>query len=36
MIPGGEDQIKALDNLVIFVLRDVIDEVLELAGIERE
>ena len=31
-----EDQIKALDNLVIFVLRDVIDEVLELAGIERE
>lgn len=31
-IPTGTDTLRALDNLVIFVLREVIDEVVDLAG----
>lgn len=36
LIPGGDDEIAASDQLVIFVLARVVDEVLKLAGIERE
>ncbi len=36
VIPRGEDELRALDQMVIFVLDKVIDEVLELAGIVRE
>ena len=32
VIPRGEDEIRALDNLVLFVLNEVIDQVLALAG----
>ncbi len=32
IIPRGEDEIRALDNLVLFVLNEVIDQVLALAG----
>jgi trk system potassium uptake protein TrkA len=36
LIPGGDDELRALDQLVIFVLHDVIGEVMDLAGIVRE
>lgn len=36
VIPRGEDELRAMDQMVIFVLDKVIDEVLELAGIVRE
>ena len=35
IIPRGEDEIRALDNLVLFVLNEVIDRVLTLAGAQR-
>lgn len=35
LIPSGTDQLQPLDNLVIFVLRDVVQEVVELAGVRR-
>jgi trk system potassium uptake protein TrkA len=36
LIPTGEDEIVANDQLVIFVLARVVDDVLSLAGIVRE
>ena len=36
LIPTGEDQIKANDRLVLFVLNRVVDDVMRLAGIVRE
>jgi len=36
LIPRGEDELQALDQMVLFVLSAVIDPVLELAGIVRE
>ena len=36
VIPRGEDKIEALDNLVLFVMSDVIDKVFDLAGVARE
>ena len=36
VIPRGEDQLEALDNLVIFVLNEVIEPVLNLVGAQRE
>ena len=36
VIPGGGDEIKPNDQLVIFVLHDVVEDVLGLAGVERE
>ena len=36
VIPRGHDEIRAQDQLVLFVLHDVVDTVLELVGIERE
>jgi trk system potassium uptake protein TrkA len=36
VIPRGEDRIEALDNLVIFVMTEVVDKVLAAAGISRE
>lgn len=36
LIPRGDDSIRAHDQLVLFVLRQVVDEVLALAGIVRE
>lgn len=35
-IPRGDDELRPLDNLVIFVLRDVIGKVTELAGVAKE
>ncbi len=35
LIPRGTDEIRSLDNLVCFVLNDVIDEVVRLAGGKR-
>lgn len=32
VIPRGDDEIEALDNLVIFVLRDVVDQVIAVVG----
>ncbi len=36
LIPRGEDELRANDQLVIFVLHQVVDQVLALAGIVRE
>ncbi|MBM4063015.1 MAG: Trk system potassium transporter TrkA [Planctomycetes bacterium] len=36
LIPRGEDQLRAHDQMVIFVLDGVVDTVLALAGVERE
>jgi len=36
LIPRGDDELRAYDQMVIFVLSGVVDEVLELAGIVRE
>jgi trk system potassium uptake protein len=36
VIPRGPDELRAQDQLVLFVLHDVIDEVLELAGIRQD
>ncbi|MBK8100425.1 MAG: Trk system potassium transporter TrkA [Planctomycetes bacterium] len=36
LIPRGEDEIAAHDQLVIFVLNEVVDQVMNLAGIVRE
>jgi trk system potassium uptake protein TrkA len=36
VIPRGDDELCAHDQLVVFVLHSVVDEVLGLAGIERE
>jgi trk system potassium uptake protein TrkA len=36
LIPTGEDQIQASDQLVLFVLDRVVDQVMDLAGIVRE
>ena len=36
VIPRGEDELRAMDQMVIFVLDKVVDEVLEMAGIVRE
>ena len=36
LIPTGLDEIGANDQLVIFVLARVVDEVMHLAGIVRE
>jgi trk system potassium uptake protein TrkA len=36
LIPGGDDEIQSLDQLVIFVLAGVVDSVMSLAGIVRE
>ena len=33
MVPRGDDEIHALDNLVIFALREVVDSVMALFGI---
>jgi trk system potassium uptake protein TrkA len=35
-IPRGDDVLHALDNLVLFVLKDVVARVIELAGAEAE
>ncbi|MCA8974552.1 MAG: Trk system potassium transporter TrkA [Planctomycetes bacterium] len=36
VIPGGEDEILASEQMVLFVLEKVVDQVLALAGIRRE
>lgn len=36
LIPRGDDELRAGDQMVLFVLAAVIDEVLDLVGIERE
>lgn len=36
VIPRGDDTIKAQDQMVLFVLHAVVDNVLELVGVERE
>lgn len=36
LIPRGDDELRAHDQLVLFVLHTVVDEVLGLAGIVRE
>jgi trk system potassium uptake protein TrkA len=36
LIPTGEDEIHAQDQMVLFVLAKVVDEVMNLAGIVRE
>lgn len=36
VIPRGADEIKPMDRMVLFVLHDVVDAVLQLAGVERE
>lgn len=36
LIPRGDDELHAHDQMVLFVLHAVVDEVLTLAGIERE
>lgn len=36
VIPRGDDEVAAHDQLVLFVLDEVVDSVLELAGVERE
>ncbi|MEO6595975.1 MAG: Trk system potassium transporter TrkA [Planctomycetota bacterium] len=36
VIPGGDDELRAYDQMVLFVLQGVVDEVLALAGIVRE
>ncbi|HEB51672.1 MAG TPA: Trk system potassium transporter TrkA [bacterium] len=36
VIPRGDDEIRASDQMVVFVLADVVDDVLDLVGIERE
>lgn len=36
LIPTGEDEIQAHDQMVIFVLERVVDDVMHLAGIVRE
>jgi trk system potassium uptake protein TrkA len=36
VIPRGEDELRAQDQMVVFVLAKVVDEVLELVGIVRE
>ena len=36
VIPGGNDEIRAQDRIVLFVLHAVVDDVLQLAGVERE
>lgn len=36
VIPRGDDELRASDQMVLFVLSSVIDDVLELAGIVRE
>lgn len=36
LIPTGDDEIQAHDQMVLFVLAKVIDEVMDLVGIERE
>ncbi|MCK5945375.1 MAG: Trk system potassium transporter TrkA, partial [Planctomycetes bacterium] len=36
VIPRGGDEIKPHDQLVLFVLHEVVDAVLALAGVERE
>ena len=35
-IPKGDDELKALDNLVLFVLKDVVVKVTEMAGVATE
>lgn len=35
-IPRGDDELKPLDNLVLFVLKDVIGKVTELAGVAKD
>lgn len=36
LIPRGDDELKANDQVVLFVLNKVVDEVLALAGVERD
>ena len=36
VIPGGNDELRAQDRIVLFVLHAVVDDVLQLAGVERE
>ncbi|MFT4515909.1 MAG: trk system potassium uptake protein TrkA, partial [Planctomycetota bacterium] len=36
VIPRGGDEIKPMDRMVLFVLHNVVDDVLQLAGVERE
>ncbi len=36
VIPRGDDEVRAQDQMVIFVLAGVVRDVLDLAGIERE
>ncbi|MFY9340905.1 MAG: Trk system potassium transporter TrkA [Planctomycetota bacterium] len=36
VIPRGDDELQAHDQMVLFVLHQVVDDVLALAGIERE
>ena len=36
LIPRGDDELRAHDQMVIFVLHQVVDQVLGLAGIGRE
>ncbi len=36
VIPRGDDVIKPMDRMVIFALQAVVDDVLQLAGVDRE
>lgn len=36
LIPRGGDEIRPMDRMVIFALHHVVDDVLQLAGVERE